>query len=249
MFALGAVAISPAAAESYRRAADELKVHFFGTSSNTLHEPDMRNRERRFYLTGSTERQADFDRAISRLIEDTSFTAFGVAVRKDAFQREFSDSGLDPYLPNDAYAVAIQLLMERYVDYLAHAPGAPMGRVAFESIGPKEDAIHQRDYVGVLLEGTQWVAESSFRNFLETGLVFFRKGGSSPSELADLLARDLFEWARDGCTGEPGRWQVFGQKIYRRGDGMMGKFGVKVFPDSDIRALVESHRSNLLVGN
>ena len=31
-------------------------------------------------------------------------------------------------------------------------------------------------------------------------------------------------------------------KIYRRGDGRMGKFGAKVFPDSDIRDRVEAHR-------
>ena len=57
-----------------------------------------------------------------------------------------------------------------------------------------------------------------------------------------MLARDIQEWVRLGCTGEPGRWGLFSSRIHCRGDGRMGKFGVKVFPDSDIRAAIDVHR-------
>ena len=40
----------------------------------------------------------------------------------------------------------------------------------------------------------------------------------------------------------PRRWDVWQSKIYSRDDAMMGKFGIKVFPDSDIRDRIENHR-------
>ena len=124
-----------------------------------------------------------------------------------------------------------------------------LGAVAFqdeaitlESQGPKEDALHQLEYARLLLGGTQWVPPSAFQQTIEPGARFVPKSGSHPTELADMFARDLFEWVRQGCTGDPKRWSRFSPKIYGRGNRSMGTFGVKVFPDSDIREQVERHR-------
>lgn len=138
--------------------------------------------------------------------------------------------------------MAVTFLLERYVNYLASQAEQRLGQVHFESQGPKEDAFHQLEYARLLLEGSQWVSESAFRNWLETGLRFRPKSGSSPAELADIWARDLYEWTRGGCLGEPLHWERFSHKIYCREDGSKGKFGIKIFPDSDIRELIEAHR-------
>ena len=119
-----------------------------------------------------------------------------------------------------------------------------MGRVTFESIGPREDALHQLEFARILIEGSQWIPDKAFRNYLETGLRFSPKQGSSPLELSDMFCRDLYEWVRGDCVTTPERWQLFNRKIYCRGDGMRGKFGVKVFPDADLRDLIEEHRRN-----
>lgn len=105
-----------------------------------------------------------------------------------------------------------------------------------------EDAFHQLEYARTLLEGSQWVPDSAFRNWLEPGLQFTPKQGSDPTELADMLSREIYEWIRSGCAVAPLRWNLFSRRIYCRGDGQMGKFGVKVFPDSDIRDRIEAHR-------
>lgn len=94
--------------------------------------------------------------------------------------------------------------------------------MTFESQGPKEDAEHQMEYARLLLDGSQWIADASFRNWLETGLRFVPKSGSHPMELADMLSRELFEWIRDGCITQHGRWDLFNRKIYCRGDALMG---------------------------
>ena len=107
---------------------------------------------------------------------------------------------------------------------------------------PKEDADHQLYYAKVLLDGTQWIGEGSFRNWLETGCGFVPKEGSHPSELADMFARDLYEWTKGAASVAPKRWAEFDSKIYCRGDGARGRFGVKLFPDSDIRDAIIEHR-------
>ncbi len=243
-FALAGVSMRGAAADDYRRRADELKVEFFGRADLTFHEPKMRQRDGIFNFGGDAQRQAEFDAALDQLVEGSAFTCFGVGIRKAAFRREFAETGIDPYLPTDVYSVSIQMLLERYVDYLASTSAdRTLARVTFESQGPREDAEHQRDFVDILLNGTQWVADSAFRQWLETGLRFTPKQGSDPMELADMLSRDIYEWVRDGCETSPGRWGIFGRHTYCRGDGRMGKFGIKVFPDSDLREAVLEHRA------
>ena len=234
------------AIEAYCAAADSVKSGFFGRTDITFHEPSMRRRDGPYYFNNDKGKQLAFDEAINHLVVESDFLVFGVGIRKTAFQERFVESGIDPYLPTDMYSVAILILLERYVDFLAHDPTKRLGRVTFESQGPKEDALHQLEYARILVQGTQWVSGTAFRNWLETGLRFTPKSGSDPSELADMTARDLYEWVRGDCIGSPGRWDILSRKIYWRGDGRMGKFGVKVFPDADIRESVESHRADCI---
>ncbi len=243
-FSLGAVALTEEEAESYCAKADEIKMRFFGNTNVTFHEPNMRNRDGDFYFGNNEPEQRSFDSAIEALIKETEFVAFGVGIRKRAFANDFLEAGLAPYLPSDVYVIAIAMMLERYVDFLANSPEKRLGRLTFEGQGAKEDAYHQLEYARLLIEGTQWVSDKGFRQWLETGLRFTPKRGSHPTELADMLSRDLYEWTRDGCQSYPKWWELFSEKIYWRGDGRMGKFGVKVFPDSDIREAIEQHRRN-----
>jgi hypothetical protein len=241
-FALGAVAMTGAEAERYRTRADELKERFWSHHGLTFHEPYMRHHDGDYYFEGDEARCAEFDEALEKLVRDTEFTVFGVGIRKRAFS-EFLSKGSDPYLPFDVYAVAIQMLLERFVDFRAMNVGErTRTKVLLEAQGPREDAEHQRVYADVLLHGTQWVPESAFQQWLETGVRFPTKHGSDPMELADMVSRDIYEWLEAGCTGSPGRWGLMSDRTYSRGDRMQGKFGIKVFPDSDIREAIDTHR-------
>ena len=241
-FALGAVAIDDEEVSRYCKRADTIKQQFFRKTNFTFHEPDMRRHNEAYSFGGDIAKQREFDDAVGQLIDDTDFVVFGVGIRKSDFQQQFVDAGSDPYLPADVYAVAIILLMERYVDYMATLKPERIGRITLESQGPKEDADHQLEYARLLISGSQWVAPAAFRSWLETGLRFVPKRGSDPTELADIASRDLYEWVRSGCTGNPTHWQRLSRKVYCRGDGQMGKFGIKVFPDHDIRERIEEHR-------
>lgn len=63
------------------------------------------------------------------------------------------------------YAVAIAMLLERFVDFLAMQPANLLGRVTFESQGPREGAYHQLEYARTLVDGTQWVAAAHFQQW------------------------------------------------------------------------------------
>lgn len=245
-FALGAVAMSQAEEDDYCMRADEIKREFFGRTDITFHEPNMRERDGPYYFDGNKDRQLEFDEAISGLLGTAAYMAFGTGVRKSAFKEDFLEAGVDPYLPTDAYALAIMLLLERFIDYLATQPTKFIGRLVFESQGPLEDAQHQFQYTLVLLDGSQWVPESAFRNWLEAGCHFIPKSGSNPTELSDVVSREIFEWIRGDCLVTPKFWNVIGPKFYCRDDGMVGKFGLKVFPDSDVREAVEAHRRGVI---
>lgn len=242
-FSLAGIALPEEKIDDYKAAADEIKLEFFKRTDITFHEPQMRERRDWFAFGNDVVRQEEFDRAIDTLLEETDFRVFGVGVRKEAFQRDFVDAGLDPYLPTDVYTLAILMLLERYVDFLSCRTTPRLAKVIFESQGTLEDAIHQLEYARALVDGSQWVAGKSFRVWLEPGLTFRPKCGSDPMEIADMFARDLFEWIRSECTDTPKRWDLFSRKIYCRGDGLMSKFGVKVFPDSDIRERIDAHRA------
>lgn len=243
-FVLAAIAISEAHAGQYARDADRMKREF-GLSNVVLHEPHMSRHDRDFFFDGDRNKQEHFVRAVDELIERTEFTAFSVGLRKHAFAREYVSSGQDPFLPRDFYGVAVQLLLERLVEYIAGDERYPLGHLTFESRGPKEDVEVQRFVAETLHHGTRWVSEAAFRRYLKPGVEFRPKQSSHPLELADLLARTVFEWVNSDCTREPRRWPLFGAKWYRRGDLRMGKFGLKVFPDSDVSQQVEAHRNRL----
>ncbi len=241
-FALAAIAMSTEQEDSYVSAMDSFKADTFDRTDVTLHEPHIRQGDGVFSFQNSAPLQEQFRRQLGELLASLNYTVFAIGIRKKAFREEFLREDVDPYLPHDAYALALHLLLERYADYLAHRSESPRGRLTLEAQGPKEDAEHQRAYVETLLDGTQWVSGSDFQKYLETGLRFEPKSGSRPTELADLVARDVFEWIRSECQVTPETWGIWEPKVYQRGDLRMGKYGLKVFPDSDVRQRIEAQR-------
>ncbi|MDE2744773.1 MAG: hypothetical protein OXI41_02140 [Chloroflexota bacterium] len=242
-FALAGIGMSPGQALTYTEASDALKRRFFDRTDVTLHEPLMRTHRQDFSFGGDEERQRKFTEALDELVSDSGFVAFAVGIRK--WELMAGEEQQDSYLPGGAYEIALQMLLERYIDYLHHEDQDWRGRVTLEAQGSREDAEHQQAFVELHLQGTQWVPDSAFRSYLETGLRFVGKDGSHPTELSDMLARDVFEWVRSDCERDPPRWSIFESKFYRRGDLRSGKYGLKVFPTLGIEDVVEQQRENV----
>ena len=242
-FALGAVSMTGEAVDRYIQEADYIKTIFLGDSAVTFHEPMMRQRSLMFHFGGDRRKQEQFDEALAALISNSEFTAFGVGIRKGTLATLQNGPTADPYLPLDVYDLGLHLLVERYIDYLAYNPARLRASIVMESQEAHPDALHQLTVSETIAQGTQWVSPKAFQRYLNPGVEFVRKRGSHPTELSDMLARDIFEWIKTDCAREPLRWDLFGHKFYRRSDLQRGKFGLKVFPDSDIRDAVEAHRA------
>lgn len=241
-FALGAIAMTKGAVDRYIAFADEVKVLFFDHNTVTFHEPQMRRGEEPFHFLGNDKERARLSNAVNLLVTEADFTAFGVGIRKRELFKNAIPSLTDPYLPTDPYPLALHLLLERFVDFLAYHPNRPRATIVMESQAAHLDALHQLTVAETVAKGTQYVSPQGFERFVRPGVEFVRKRGSHPTELADMLARDVFEWIKGDCAGEPLRWALFDQKLYRRGDLRRGKFGLKIFPDSDIRRRIEENR-------
>lgn len=245
-FALGAVAMTAEARRCYRDEANDLKREFFGHTAVVFHEPHIRRAKDEFDFNGNEKKQKRFRAAVDDLIRRTEFTAFGVGIRKRHFQDQFIDTGQDPWLPRDIYELALLLLLERFLDYLNNDRTMPVGTITLDAQWPKADAEHQLAIAETLVHGTRFVSGRPFQQDILPGVSFLYKTeqSSHPLELSDRVARDVFEWIRNGClaTKRGGSLDVISEKFYRRGDLKQGKFGLKVFPDSDIRERIEAHR-------
>lgn len=244
VLALGAIALSQEVADEYCEVIRELKLVHFGHANAVLHEPAVRKHDGLFYFGGDQGAQDAFHHDYVKVLNGLDFVVFGSAVRKASLTGPILLKSADHYFPSDTYGIAIHLLMERYTDYIATRPDRTVGKIFFEAQGPKEDASHQLEYARLLVNGTQWVAATEFQHLLQPGVAFLPKKSCHPMELADLVAREIFEWVGSDCAQRSNMWNMLSAKIYRRDDRLRGKFGVKIFPDSDIREQIVAHRQN-----
>jgi hypothetical protein len=244
VFVLGAVSMTEKSVSDYVKECDALKQYFFGTSEITFHEPHMRRRNGPFGFGGDKDKAEAFDRSWAELLDKTQFTAFAVGIRKNRFDDLFRQAGVEPFDRSDLYVIAIMLMTERVVHHLAYEADRPMGRLTFESITPNKDAFHQLEFSRIMLEGTRYMSDADFQYWLQPGCTFMPKAQSHPLEISDLVSRETFEFVVGGCTRSPKFWEILCPKLYCHGDGMRGKFGLKVFPHVDILEDVMAHRES-----
>lgn len=253
-FTLGAIAISAAAHKEYQIRAEQLKQKFFKHGNNVvLHASELREA-----MKGHREGKGEFalnhgrtwralERALERLVEETQFAALGVIIQKEVFDREFTKTGNDPFLPRETYDLALHLLLERFTSFLASPivrPDAPIGSITLESQSWEQDARHQLSIAETIAYGTRWVSPLPLQRDIRPGVEFLSKQPSHPLELSDMLANFLYRLARDGFSakrpprlrqgGSTKLWETFCRKFYQEGDLRQGKFGLKVFPAGDL---------------
>lgn len=248
-FTLGGIAISDDEHKQYREHANQLKREFFKNGSGViLHAFDLRKA-----MEGSNQREGnlalnadkswpDFVEALEELVEQTNFTAFGIIIQKWVFHQEFTMTGKDPFLPRETYDLALHLLLERFVSFLASATDAPIGSIALEYRSPEQNARHQLSIAETIAYGTRWISPEPLQRDILPGVEFLKKQSSHPLELSDMLANLLYRLARGGFYNNrlphlrqgDKLWDIFYEKLYGEDNLRQGKFGLKVFPIGDL---------------
>lgn len=251
-FTLGAIAISAEAHKQYQASAERLKRQFFEEDTNVvLHATNLRQAIERppgwksEFTLKAGKSWSGLVRALERLVKETEFTAFGIIIQKWVFHQEFTETGKDPFLPRETYDLALHLLLERFVSFLASANDAPIGSITLESqsskLDARKDAQHQLSIAETIVHGTRWVSPEPLQLNIRPGVEFLRKQPSHPLELSDMLANFLYRLAQHGFDNNQlpnlrqgdKLWDIFYEKFYGEGDLRQGKFGLKVFPAGD----------------
>lgn len=252
-FTLGAIAISAEAHKRYQASAERLKRQFFKDGTNVvLHATNLRQAMERppgwksEFTLNAGKSWPGLVRALERLAKETEFTAFGIIIQKWVFHQEFTETGKDPFLPRETYDLALHLLLERFVSFLASANDAPIGSITLESQNSEQDARkdaqHQLSIAETIVHGTRWVSPEPLQLDIRPGVEFLRKQPSHPLELSDMLANFLYRLAQRGFDNNQlpnlrqgdNLWNIFYEKLYGEGDLRQGKFGLKVFPAGDL---------------
>ena len=134
----------------------------------------MRRGETRFDFRGDEAKREQFANAVDLLVSEAEFAAFGVGIRKRELARSSTVLSMDSHLPAEPYALALHLLLERFVDYLAYRPDRPKASITMESQESHLDALHQQTVAETIAYGTQYVAPQGFQRFLNPGVEFVR---------------------------------------------------------------------------
>ncbi|MGE0000467.1 MAG: DUF3800 domain-containing protein [Fimbriimonadaceae bacterium] len=243
VFVLAGIAMDDAESADFVGASDHLKDRFGLSPSVTLHGPKIEKGTDEFAFKGDPYVQAEFRASVDRLVEASSFRLLGAIIRKDVLERDLLAGEDYGNLPPGLYEMALTFVAERFVDMLYGDESRPCGSLVFESIGNREDALHQRAFADLLIHGSEFVSDGCFRGWLRPGCQFRIKDGSHPLELADLAARAMHTWTRAGMPDDHPFWNLWAKRITGRDDLQRGRFGVKVFPDGDIReAVLEMRR-------
>ena len=248
-FTLGAIAISTAELKRYRPRAEQLKQKFFeGGTDVILHASELReamkhsHKGKGEFVLNPGKSWSALVRALERLVKETEFRAFGIVIQREVFDRDFTKTGNDPFLPRETYDLALHLLLERFTSFLASATDAPIGSITLESQNSGQDAQHQLSIAETIVYGTHWVSSKPLQLDIQPGVEFLSKQPSHPLELSDMLANLLYRLAQGGFDNKrlpylrPGDklWDIFCEKLYQEGDLRQGKFGLKVFPAGDL---------------
>lgn len=239
VFVLAGVAMTDDQSEAFTVSSDRLKDKFGLPRSLTLHGPKIEKGVDEFSFDDNLAKQAEFRLAVEQLIESSSFQLLGAIIRKDALATDLQSGENYGNLPPGLYEMALTFVAERFVDMLfCDQKNKPCGCLVFESIGNLEDALHQRAFADLLIHGSEFVSDGCFRGWLRPGCRFKTKEGSHSLELADLAARALLTWTRAGFPDEHDFWRLWAKRISTQDEIERGKFGVKIFPDQDIREWV-----------
>jgi hypothetical protein len=205
------------------------KAEHLGSEDEITHEPEVRRREGPFYGAGGPAAIA----SLPEIIASLDFMAFAVVVHREQYVAEYGTGPLDESLPEHAYLLALDVLLERTVLALDRHYAGARAEVIAESRGAKEDAQLQHEFARLHLDGTSYIPPGWFRQQLTPGIRFLNKGDNSTGlQLADLLARPVGEKVT-APSSTPDRWPVFRDKLAPGVETKNSPLGLKIVPWHD----------------
>lgn len=221
-FTLGGVAIEKEDYETkLKPAVNALKIECFGNDQVILHEIEIRKKEGDF--SGITKKQQeDFFKHLKKLFVDSNLlTVLAVSVNIDDLDRLYKADDR-----NDIYYIALQLLMENFVQFLSIHDG--MGTVYLESTDVANNAKLQNLFHLLKATGTLFVKKEILQARLYTINFAIKSENVIGLQLADFIPNPL---ARQALSKKQKPFSILdgiNAKLYDGNVGMSERFGFKI---------------------
>jgi hypothetical protein len=233
-FAIAAVLIQQSNFQEIEDRWRRWKIDVWGSGDVQIHEPDVRRGTGPFHFGGDAAKRLSVLDSLDALISELEFRAVVTVLRRKEYRDSLGERAkLDASLPEHPYHMVLDFVCERLVMALDSEFGGMQGRLFFESREKKEDALLQREFVRLHVDGTSYISSAWFRQQLIPGIVFRTKHDQVAGlELADLLARACAEKVLDPQS-TPTRWTQFREKLCPTVMTKNSPLGIKVVPWSE----------------
>jgi len=179
-------------------AVEALKRTWFGTADLTLHYSAVMKKSGPYAIFKDKGRLFAFEQDIADLIARLPLTVLATIINKSEYTLEAAARpALDPTWPTDLYHVAVDSVLERFVEFLEQRGGTGSALVA-EARSPRkagegrEDRLLRAHYEGRLDVPTRFFTRERFAAVLPPTVDFRTKSDRVAGlELADLLAPQI----------------------------------------------------------
>ncbi|MBI4495140.1 MAG: DUF3800 domain-containing protein [Chloroflexi bacterium] len=230
--------------EAYRSAVipalDGLKTEWFGTAQLTLHYSEIMKRSGPYVIFRDPARLYTFELGLAALIQRLPLVILAASIHKTEYRQQYGVAEpAGPSLPLDLYLLAVDFVIERLTGFLEQQRGIASA-IVVEARGKRENRLLAQHYAERLKSGTQFYSSERF-NVLPRALSLKSKADRVAGlEVADLLAPPIATRTLRADAEQKPLWQAIKPKIWLRGDDRPGGVGLKTFPSSIGRAIMQA---------
>ncbi len=174
-------------------ALDAFKVSWFGTAQLTLHYSTIMKRVGPYVIFRDGARLHAFEQDFAALVSRLPLSVLAAVINKSEYTLEAARvPSKDPTWPSDLYYVAVDFVVERFVEFLEHRKGTAGGFVAeARAHGGRLDQELVAHYARRRLVPTQFYSAERFAVLPPAIEIRTKDDRVAGLELADLLAPQI----------------------------------------------------------
>ena len=221
-FTLGGIVIEKKAYErKLKPAINDLKNKCFGSEKIILHESELRCKNGEF--TGVTREQQKnfFDQLADILSDIDELRVLAVSINTFDLDRLYKADDR-----NDIYFIALQLLMENYVQFLSANEG--IGMVYLETTDSANNTKLQNQFHLLKATGTLFVKKETLQARLSTINFAIKSENILGLQVADFIPNPLARQALGKKQKPDSILETIKTKLYDGNVGMSQRFGFKI---------------------
>lgn len=199
---------------------NQLKIRCFGNEEVILHEIDIRKKQSDFSGISKKQQEDFFDGLKVLLNQSDLFKVVAVSINLDDLRKMYQEEDT-----NDIYYIALQLLMENYVQFLSTHNG--VGTVYLETTDIANNTKLQNLFYMLKATGTLFMKKESLQTRLSTINFAIKSENNIGLQLADFIPNPLGRQALGKKQKPYSIYSSIEKNLYDGNIGMDYRFGFK----------------------